>query len=114
MVGAQSFPRCARLTERVEYGRVFASRNKSGGRVFVLTWMRNDIGRARLGLAISRRCARRAVDRQRIKRIVRESFRLKQQSLPAVDVVVTCRSGAGSLGKRQLREALERHWQAIR
>ncbi|AOU99851.1 ribonuclease P protein component [Acidihalobacter yilgarnensis] len=110
---AQSFPRCARLTEAADYGRVFAGRKKSGGRVFLLKWVPNGLGKARLGLAISRKCARSAVVRQRIKRVIRESFRLRQTDFPAVDVVVMCRPDAAKLDKQQLREALERQWQSI-
>ena len=111
---AQAFPRCARLTEAADYARVFAIRKTSGGSVFMLRWAPNDNGKARLGLAISRKCARSAVARQRIKRVVRESFRIRQSSFPAVDIVVMCRPDAANLDKRRLREVLERLWQTIR
>lgn len=46
----------------------------------------NDVGVARLGMIVAKKVLRRAVDRNRAKRVVRESFR--RQSLEAVDVVV--------------------------
>lgn len=49
---------------------------------------RRDSGAARLGLLISRRHAPRAVVRNRIKRCIREAFRLAQERLGPIDVLV--------------------------
>jgi ribonuclease P protein component len=49
---------------------------------------RRDSGAARLGLLISRRHAPRAVVRNRIKRCIREAFRLEQERLGPIDVLV--------------------------
>ena len=47
----------------------------------------NDSGMARLGLIVGKKVLRRAVDRNRAKRLIRESFR-RQRRLPAVDIIV--------------------------
>jgi len=101
------------LTEAQEYKRVFASRQKSKGRYFVLAWAPNQYGKSRLGLAISRKCARKAVARQRIKRVIRESFRLRRNGFPPIDIVVMCRPAAAGQDKKNLREALEKQWELI-
>ena len=49
---------------------------------------RRDSGAARLGMLISRRHAARAVVRNRIKRCIREAFRLEQERLGPLDVLV--------------------------
>jgi ribonuclease P protein component len=49
---------------------------------------RRDTGSARLGMLISRRHAARAVVRNRIKRCIREAFRLEQGGMGALDVLV--------------------------
>lgn len=64
----------------------------------------------RLGLAISKKHAKRAVDRNRLKRIVRESFRQHQATLPAMDFVVMAKGGAQKLSNTELFDSLERHW----
>lgn len=69
---------------------------------------------ARLGLAIAKKCARRAVDRNRLKRLVRESFRLERLGLPGLDLVVLCRRDAVTADNLQLRASLTRHWARIR
>jgi ribonuclease P protein component len=49
---------------------------------------RRDTGSARLGMLISRKHAARAVERNRIKRCIREAFRQEQEKLGALDVLV--------------------------
>jgi ribonuclease P protein component len=73
----------------------------------------NERGVARLGLTIARRVAKRAVDRNRLKRLARESFRM-QRSLPAWDFVVLAKPGAGDGERGVLRESLDRHFERLR
>lgn len=68
---------------------------------------------ARLGLAVSRRCARKAVDRNRLKRVIRESFRQHQHRLPAFDIVVVARPAAVRQQNRRLFASLDGHWQGL-
>jgi len=64
----------------------------------------------RLGLAISRKVARTAVARNRIKRVIRESYRHWQQRLGVLDIVVLGRSGIAGRSKRDLNAAVEKLW----
>ena len=43
---------------------------------------------ARLGLVVGKKLLKRAVDRNRLKRVVRENFRLRRLQLPSYDLVV--------------------------
>jgi ribonuclease P protein component len=63
---------------------------------------------ARLGLAISKKHARRSVDRNRIKRVAREAFRVRRQSLPPVDIIVLSRAGIAGAERAELRAELDR------
>lgn len=74
---------------------------------------RSPLPQPRLGLAISRKAAPRAVDRNRVKRIVRESFRHRQTSLAGRDLVVLARPGIGRQSSVELRAALEQLWGKI-
>ncbi len=73
----------------------------------------NGLEYARLGLAISRKAARHAVDRNRIKRIVRDSFRHQTQHLGGLDIVVLGRRGVDELTNSALRQTLEHHWKRL-
>ena len=67
---------------------------------------------SRLGLAVGKKRIRRAVARNRIKRLIRESFRHHAHLLPGLDVVVLCRCDA-TPGNDALRRSLESHWRRI-
>jgi len=73
----------------------------------------NTAGVARLGLAVAARVAGNAVSRNRIRRIVRESFRLCHHELPPVDIVVSARSGARSAASSALRADIDRLFAAL-
>ena len=72
----------------------------------------------RLGMAVSKKVERRAVGRNRIKRVVRESFR-HWRALGAdgacgpLDIVVLPRNVAAANSNQQLFSSLERHWAAL-
>jgi ribonuclease P protein component len=66
-----------------------------------------------LGLAIAKKSLRLAVERNRVKRIVRESFRLNQHGLTGVDIVVLSRKGIASANPEKLRKSLDKHWLRI-
>jgi len=66
------------------------------------------LDRPRLGLVVPKRVAPRALDRNRVKRIARETFRCWRARLPARDLVVVARAGCAGMSRSELREACER------
>lgn len=73
----------------------------------------NGLDHPRLGLAISRKVSPRAVQRNRIKRLIRECFRHLQAELGQLDFVVIGRHGLAQLPPAQLNQILERHWKRL-
>ncbi|MBK5965810.1 ribonuclease P protein component [Thiocystis minor] len=108
------FSRENRLRSALEFRRVFARPARTGKIGFVVLYRANGLSSARLGLAISKKCARRAVDRNRLKRIARESFRMHRQSIPGVDIVILCSDGAPRIPNQRLFSLLEQAWAIIR
>lgn len=108
--GEAGLPRSARLLTPGDYAWVFAQPRKSADAFFTVLCRRRPCGVARLGLAISRKSLKRAVDRNRVKRIVRESFRLRQRELAGLDLVVMARKGLPVADSKALRASLDRHW----
>ena len=109
--GATRFPRRARLTEAVDYSQVFKRcRYRLTDRSFTVLAISSQLDRPRLGLAISRKVARNAVARNRIKRVIRESFRHWQTRLDSLDIVVLGRAGVATQPNKALDAALEKLW----
>ncbi|WP_086010398.1 ribonuclease P protein component [Thiocapsa marina] len=102
-----------RLTLSRQFRDVFAEPRRCRGAGFLVLYRENRLGHPRLGLAIAKKCARRAVDRARLKRIVRESFRLNRSRLKGWDIVVLCVSGAPTMSSPRLSATLARAWDTI-
>jgi len=103
-----------KLLTAENYKNVFAKAERFGNRSFTVLARENGLDHARLGLAISKKCAKRAVDRNRIKRILRESFRLNQHELPCVDIIAMCKSSAISLDSVEMRKQIDVQWHFMR
>jgi ribonuclease P protein component len=85
----RAFRPSARLRQAKEFAAVLASPLRSRAGCFELRYCPNEgLDMARLGLVIPKRLASRAVLRNLIKRLARESFRHLAHRLPAVDIVV--------------------------
>ncbi|WP_423822336.1 ribonuclease P protein component [Salinisphaera sp. SPP-AMP-43] len=108
-----TFPRAARLLRPPQYRAVFARGEKFVCDGFVVIAATSDEPRARLGLALAKRRIRRAVDRNRVKRLVRESFRTVRSDLPAVDIVVLARSRTATMDNAALTGQLGRIWRRV-
>lgn len=110
----QRFGKIHRLPDEAAYDRVFGSATRSRDPLFTVLSRRNDADTARLGLAISKKHCRRATARNRVKRIVRESFRRHAAMLAGLDVVVLAQPQTGDAGNRSLFDSLAKHWQKTR
>jgi ribonuclease P protein component len=111
---AAGFPRQLRLLSSDDFQQVFKhTESRSVDQRLTVLARKNQLGHARLGLAISKRIIKTAVGRNRVKRLVRESFRLHQQALSGLDIVVLSRNGAPQASNPQLRNSLQTHWQRV-
>ena len=102
-----------RLRSRVDFDRVFKRCERSSDHLFTVLARRNDKLHPRLGLVVSAKSAGNAVARHRVKRLVRERFRLAQHELPAADIVVIARPGLSTHNNEELVTSLARHWRRI-
>ncbi|NBD96187.1 MAG: ribonuclease P protein component [Gammaproteobacteria bacterium] len=109
MLQRRRLPRTARLLSGAQFKAVFARRRSCGNELFRVHYKPSD--QARLGMAVSRRVSKRAVDRNRIRRQIRETFRLCRDRIEPMDYVVVARSAARHADRRVLREMLEQLWQ---
>lgn len=108
------FGRDRRLIHRAQFDAVFkASDFRFRSHPFTILGRDNGTGSARLGLALAKRQLPRAVDRNRVRRLVRESFR-RRHDLPGADLVVMAAAPAAGLDNPTLDRALEQLWQRLR
>ena len=107
---SKGFSKSNRLTKAAEYQRVFDSSQRFTDKYFLILASQNELDIARLGLAISKKRLRSAVLRNRIKRLVRESFRENKTTLAGKDIVVLAGKGIATGDKKTLVKSLKRHW----
>lgn len=107
------FPRVARLLRAQDFARLRSISRRVGTRHFSAEVAANGHGGARLGMAVSKRVSKKAVCRNRIKRIARDSFRHTRALLPAVDILLIAKFSADAEDNATLRSELARLWDRI-
>lgn len=75
---------------------VFQQPQRAGTPQITILGRLNSLGHPRIGLTVAKKNVRRAHERNRIKRLTRESFRLRQHELPAMDFVVVAKKGVAN------------------
>ena len=110
---AYQLTRQQRLVEAKDYEYVFAQPCKLTDRYLTILARSNDRVFGRLGLAIAKKRVAKAVDRNRIKRLIRESFRHHQLTLAGWDCVVLVRNGVTQVNNCTLLNSLTWHWQQL-
>jgi ribonuclease P protein component len=85
-----TFARRYRLTKTDEFSSVFGFRKAIRGQLLMLHYQPRPApaDAPRLGLVVGKKLLKRAVDRNRVKRVLREQFRLRRAGLPACDLIV--------------------------
>ena len=103
-VPPSDFPPSARLRVSAEFQAVFkAGRRLSSPQLRLFAHVRAEAKVPRLGVAVSKKVDKRAVGRNRIKRLARETFRRERHQLPPGDYVLIAQPGASALSSDELR-----------
>jgi len=105
------FQKTNRILDAAAFGRVFKKATRSRDKFFTVLCRDNKDEIGRLGLAISKKHCRKATARNRIKRVIRESFRNHPTDLKGLDIVVINQPAAALANNDAMSESLERHWQ---
>ncbi|MBS8239991.1 ribonuclease P protein component [Marinobacter lipolyticus] len=110
---ALGFPKSHRLLTPKDYGQVFNDvQIRVPHRNFLILATPNTLGHARIGLVFSKKNLKLAVQRNRVKRRVRETFRL-QPDLPALDIIVLGRQGLSQLDNHTLTATMTDLWSRL-
>ncbi len=109
------FPRQVRLLRPGDYRFVFDDPVVKVPLPELLLLARpNELGHPRIGIVISKKNARQAVQRNRFKRHVREYFRLNRHELPDLDIVCLARREIVNLDNASLRVRLEKAFRKLK
>lgn len=108
------FPKISRLLNAADYKTVFGNAQlKVSCRYFLVLANRNTRSSARLGLVIAKKNVALAVQRNRIKRQLRNTFRQNKELLNKLDVVVLARKDADKLTSKELIDTIDSLWQDL-
>jgi ribonuclease P protein component len=102
-----SFARSYRLKSRKDFQAVFAAPQRISHDFLLALFRANHLSYARLGVIVSKRIVKRAVVRNRLKRVIRECFRLNKATLCGRDVIIMIRGDRCSLSKEALRTRVD-------
>lgn len=107
------FSRESRLLTPGHFQAVFSNPIRFSSNNFTLLITVNSVNQNRIGFAIAKKRIKLAVQRNRIKRLVRESFRLHQHQLANIDIVVMAKSGTDQLDNSAITQQIEKLWRKI-
>jgi ribonuclease P protein component len=102
-----------RIRATADFDNVYKNGRRGGDNYFGVAYRTSDGANARLGMSVGVRMLGSSVGRNRLRRLIRESFRQHQHELPAVDIVITARTAARGAAAKDLRTSLETHWQNL-
>lgn len=112
-MGIFAFPRSSRLLTPRDYSEVFSDvQLRVPHKHFLILAKPNALGHARVGLVFSKKNLKHAVQRNRVKRLVRETFR-HQPDLPPLDIIVLSRQGLANIDNPELNLMLADLWQRL-
>lgn len=114
MVTKLAFTRELRLLTPGAFTFVFQQPLRASAPQITILGRPNALGHPRIGLTVAKKHVKRAHERNRIKRLTRESFRLQQHALPSMDFVVVAKKGVDSLKNSELIDTLDKLWRRHR
>nr|WP_232104630.1 MULTISPECIES: ribonuclease P protein component [Pseudomonas] len=86
---------------------------KVPGKNLLILARENGLDHPRLGLVIGKKSVKLAVQRNRLKRLMRDSFRLNQQMLAGLDIVIVARKGLGEVENPELHQHFGKLWKRL-
>lgn len=105
-----SFTYRERLHNASQYQRVFKQAEKLTSESFIMLFSKNDVEFPRIGIVIAKRKVKCAVDRNLLKRIVRDSFRLSKTKLPSYDFIVIIKKPIHTIRRKKIRKEIIKNW----
>ena len=102
------------MAEKLNFDRVFSSSTVSEDKYFAVFYTPNKAPRSRVGVAAAKRIVNKATKRNKLKRLIKNSFLNGLKCEKSFDVVVRVKHQASRVADDKiLKESLSKHWQSI-
>lgn len=109
-----NFGKHLKLLSSTDYQQVFDDvKYRVGTREFLVLSQENSLSHPRVGIIVSKKVSKRSPDRNRIKRLVREAYRLNQHNLPNHDIIVLARPSAAASENKHLTNQVNYLWKKL-
>jgi len=113
LIKDQTFSKASRLLKPDEYQTVYKKGQWVTNRELIANFIRHNNSTSRLGVTVSKKVSKRAVDRNRIKRQFREWFRKHKQTLRSIDVIITAKPSLNVKSNIEIQQSLEDIWRKV-
>jgi ribonuclease P protein component len=109
-----SFHARFKLTRAADFEAVFSAGQRSADQLFTVLYRCSELDCGRLGMTVSAKRVPSAVARNRIRRLIRESFRQAELQLTGFDIVVLVKEPAAAAANAAIFTSLKGHWTRLR
>ncbi len=113
MIKDQTFSKSSRLLKPSEFLVVYKDGQWVANREIAINFIPKSNPNSRLGITVSKKVSKRAVDRNRIKRQFREWFRKNKQNKQAVDMILTAKPSIKMKSTIEIQQSLEDIWRKV-
>ena len=108
------FTRDFRLLSPADFKSVFdGAQHKVSCRYILMLAIKQQTSQTRLGMVVAKKNVSKSVERNRIKRLIRESFRHARLQLPGLDIVVLIRKGLDNLPNFVISSKIDALWKDL-
>jgi ribonuclease P protein component len=110
-----TFPKEVRLLTASDYSNVFQDvQLRVSSKNFLILARNFEMDHPRLGIIVAKKNVRLAVERNRLKRQLRETFRKQRQTLPSLDIILLAKKGANTSNSSLIAKELDYLWQKLK
>lgn len=110
-----TFPKSIRLLNAKDYSDVFSSVDIKLSTQYFLCLARKRLDtNPRLGIIVAKKNVRLAVDRNRVKRLLRESFRIHKREIPCYDIVMLAKRSSNNADAEKISKELQYVWRKLK
>lgn len=113
MITDQTFSKISRLRKPNEFQFVYKQGQWVANREIAVNFKQHQQSNSRLGITVSKKVSKRAVDRNRIKRHFREWFRKNKQYCESIDMILTAKPSINSKSTLEINKSLDDVWRKV-